>query len=108
MNMGCTASIMTGEKSFEFDYSIIVTLLDTTEEGIVDVCSIRRVSISVGNNTGVHALYSQTHVRFRMLAEDIQWSCSARCRCMTEAQVRMCLSQLFGCRGKEVPRSGLR
>jgi hypothetical protein len=58
MDMRCAPSIMTWEKSFEFDNSVVITLLDTTEKGIVNVCSIRGVSISVGNDTRVHALYS--------------------------------------------------
>lgn len=106
--MSRSAGIMTWEKGFKFDNSVVVTLLNTTEEGIVDVCSVRGVSISIGNNTRVHALYSQTHITINMVTEDLQWSCSARCQCMIEVPARKCLSRQFGYRDTEVHLSGLR
>lgn len=55
VNVGSTAGVVTGEDGVKLGHTIVVGLLDTTEEGLVNIGSIAGVTVAFGHNTGVDA-----------------------------------------------------
>lgn len=56
VDVGSTTGVVTGEDGLELRNTILVGLLETTEEGRVEVGLVVRVSVSAGTNTGVDTL----------------------------------------------------
>jgi hypothetical protein len=64
VDVGGTAGVVTGEDSLELDDTVVVGLLETTEEGSVDVGVVVGVPVSAGDDAGVDTLFiwSETDV----------------------------------------------
>lgn len=60
MDVGGTAGVMTGEGGLEVNNTVGITLLNTTEEGRVDVELIGRVTITISDNAGVDTLVGES------------------------------------------------
>lgn len=56
MDVGSTAGIVAGEDSLELDDTVLVGLLETAEEGRVEVGLVIAVAVSVGDDTRVDTL----------------------------------------------------
>lgn len=69
MNVGGTASVVTGEDRLELNHAVVVAGLDTAQEGCVEVGGIGRVTVAAGLNAGVNTL-EKTRVNYRV---DGQW-----------------------------------
>lgn len=56
VNVGRTTSVVAREDGLELRNTVLVALLETTEESLVEVAFIVRVAVSTGDNTGVDTL----------------------------------------------------
>ena len=56
MNVGRTTGVVTREDGLELRNTILVALLETTEESLVEVALVVSVAISAGDNTRVDTL----------------------------------------------------
>ena len=56
MDVSCPASVMAWEVRLELNDTLLVTFLDTSVEGSVEVSPIIRVSVSAGNDSRIDTL----------------------------------------------------
>lgn len=56
VDVSCAASVMAWEVGLHLDNTILVTLLDTSVEGRVEVSLILRVAVSTGDDSRVDTL----------------------------------------------------
>lgn len=56
MDVSCAASVVTWEGGLHLDNTLPVTLLNTSEEGCVEVSRIIRVAVSTGDDSGIDTL----------------------------------------------------
>ena len=56
VNVGRTTGVVTREDGLELRNTVLVALLETTEESLVEVALVVRVAVSTGDNTGVDTL----------------------------------------------------
>lgn len=108
VDVGSTAGIVTGEDSLELDNTVGVGLLETTEEGRVDVALVIAVAVSAGDDARVDTLvFSFVSVWVFLLGvvvvvarKRLQWRCSARNPGRPGERARRCWCQSAGCPGR--------
>ena len=69
VDVGRTTSVVTREDGLELRNAVLVALLETTEESLVEVALIVRVAVSTGDNTGVDTLLNFVSICYCFLIE---------------------------------------
>lgn len=53
MDVCCTASVVAWEESSKLRNAVVLSRLQATKEGGVDVASVRRITVATGDNTRI-------------------------------------------------------